>query len=73
MPGTILAVFTDGVTEAVNERDEEYGEDRLIESLSASRTLVPEVIYRNVVDRVRAWQGQLRQHDDITLIVGRVT
>jgi sigma-B regulation protein RsbU (phosphoserine phosphatase) len=71
-PGAVLAIFTDGVTEAVDETDEEYGEDRLVELLGALRGMPPEVIYHGVIERVRQWQGNLKQHDDITLIVGKV-
>jgi sigma-B regulation protein RsbU (phosphoserine phosphatase) len=71
-PGTVLAVFTDGVTEAVNGADEEFGEDRLIEALRQTQSRPPEAIYRHVVDQVKKWQGTLAQHDDITLIVAKV-
>jgi sigma-B regulation protein RsbU (phosphoserine phosphatase) len=71
-PGTVMALFTDGVTEAVNEQDEEYGEQRLIESLARLRDRPPELIYRQLSDDLRSWQGPLKQHDDITLIIGRV-
>ena len=71
-PGTVMALFTDGVTEAVNEQDEEYGEERLIESLARLRNSSPEMIYRSVSEDIKSWQGPLKQHDDITLIIGRV-
>jgi sigma-B regulation protein RsbU (phosphoserine phosphatase) len=71
-PGTIMVIFTDGVTEAVNEADEEFGEERLLEALQACRSQAPEGIYRHVIDRVFKWQGPQKQHDDITLIVVKV-
>jgi len=71
-PGTMLAIFTDGVTEAVNKSDEEFGEERLLEALKGSRTYAPEQVFKYVVERVREWQGDLPQHDDITLIVAKV-
>jgi phosphoserine phosphatase RsbU/P len=71
-PGAILAIFTDGVTEAVNHADEEFGEDRLVESLLEAQTRSPEAIYQHVTAQVRLWQGDLRQHDDITLIIGKL-
>ena len=70
-PGTLLAVFTDGVTEAVNSADEEFGENRLIETLQEYKSYAPDAIYRQVVARVRQWQGSLKQHDDITLIIAK--
>ncbi len=71
-PGSVLAIFTDGITEAVNQVDEEFGDDRLLEALQQSRQGTPEEIYKFVVSRVRDWQGNLPQHDDITLIVAKV-
>ena len=68
----MLAIFTDGVTEAVNHADEEFGEDRLIEALQEAQARAPEAIYRHVVAQVQLWQGSLKQHDDITLIVAKV-
>lgn len=70
-PGALLAIFTDGVTEAVNKEDEEFGEERLLETLEETRLRSPEAVYRSVVERIRSWQGELPQHDDITLIVAK--
>jgi sigma-B regulation protein RsbU (phosphoserine phosphatase) len=71
-PGSVLAIFTDGVTEAVNHADEEFGDDRLRAALQQARQRTPEEIYKFVIGRVRDWQGDLPQHDDITLIVAKV-
>jgi serine phosphatase RsbU (regulator of sigma subunit) len=69
-PGDIVALYTDGVTEAYNEADEEFGEDRLIESLRRNAALHPSAILASVIQEIQ--QFSLReQHDDITLIVAR--
>jgi sigma-B regulation protein RsbU (phosphoserine phosphatase) len=70
--GSILAIFTDGVTEAVNKGEEDYGEERLIAALREKRHFTAEGIYDHVIDQVQQWQGDLKQHDDITLIIGKV-
>ncbi len=70
--GSMLAIYTDGVTEAVNSADEEFGEERLLELLKQLRECTPEQAYKSVIERVREWQGSLPQHDDITLIVAKV-
>ncbi|MGI8783849.1 MAG: SpoIIE family protein phosphatase [Acidobacteriota bacterium] len=72
LPGTVVVIFTDGITEAVNLEGEEFGEPQLIATLKEALLLSPEAMYRHVVERVRQWQGTLQQHDDITLIVGKV-
>ncbi len=68
-PGALLAIYTDGITEAANDKDEEYGEERLQAVLRESCSQPPEVIYAAVVERVRQWQGDLKQQDDMTLII----
>ena len=70
-PGTLLAIFTDGVTEAVNDADEEFGDKQLLEALQQSRARTPEAIWDHVMSKVGEWQGDLPQHDDITLIVAK--
>ena len=70
--GTVLAIFSDGITEAVNDADEEFGDERLVEALRESASRAPEGIYRHIIAQVRLWQGNLKQHDDITLIIGKV-
>lgn len=69
---TTFVVYTDGVTEAVNEAGDEFGEDRLIDIVRAADGLGPEAVYHRVFDEIRRWQGDQKQQDDITLIVGRV-
>ncbi len=42
------------------------------EPAGKARSRSPEAIYRNVVEQVQKWQGLLKQHDDITLVVAKV-
>jgi serine phosphatase RsbU (regulator of sigma subunit) len=67
-PGDTLALYTDGVTEAFNEAEEEFGEQRLIEALQRNREAPAETMIASIVDEVRLF-SQREQHDDITLIV----
>lgn len=70
LPGDLLAIYTDGITEAFNDRDEEFGEERLIDVLQAHRTSSPSDLVGTILDEVRHFSPQdLR--DDITLIVAR--
>jgi catechol 2,3-dioxygenase-like lactoylglutathione lyase family enzyme len=52
-PGDTLALYTDGITESFNENRDEFGEDRLIESLRRHRRLPSQSLLENVVDDVR--------------------
>jgi phosphoserine phosphatase RsbU/P len=71
-PGDVLFIFTDGLVEAVNQAEEEYGEARLIASFqslvveSAAETL------HRIMNDVNAFVGSARQYDDITALVLRV-
>jgi serine phosphatase RsbU (regulator of sigma subunit) len=69
-PGDLLVIYTDGVTEAFNEADDEFGEDRLVETLRRHCDLCPEALLSAVVDEVRAFSPR-EQHDDITLIIAK--
>jgi serine phosphatase RsbU (regulator of sigma subunit)/catechol 2,3-dioxygenase-like lactoylglutathione lyase family enzyme len=68
--GDALALYTDGITEAFNESEEEYGENRLIEALQRNRTLPSHDLLGSVVEDVRRFSPH-EQHDDITLIVAK--
>jgi serine phosphatase RsbU (regulator of sigma subunit) len=69
-PGDLLAIYTDGITEAFNDNDEEFGEERLIQTLQAHRGLRPDDLVATILDEVHRFSP--REHsDDITLIVAR--
>jgi phosphoserine phosphatase RsbU/P len=71
-PGDLLALFSDGVTEAFSDAGEEFGDERLLHALREGRHLpLPELLDR-VVARVQAFSGS-EQEDDLTLVVGRVS
>jgi sigma-B regulation protein RsbU (phosphoserine phosphatase) len=65
----LLTIYTDGATEAMNGSDEEFGEDKLRESLEQARAQSPEDIWKHVLSRIGDWQAGCTQSDDITLIV----
>lgn len=71
-PGDVLALYTDGITEACNEQGEEFGEWCLIESLRQHRELSCQVLLSAIVDAVRQFSPQ-EQQDDITAIVAKFT
>ena len=70
--GDVLAVYTDGVTEAVNPAGVEFGEEKLQSILIESLQLPVHESAKKVIAKVLEWQGQAPQHDDITLIVVKV-
>jgi len=69
-PGDTLALYTDGVTEAFDTRQEEFGDERLTAALRRHSRLCPADIVSSIVDEVRAFSPH-EQYDDITLIVAK--
>jgi len=69
--GDLLVIFTDGLIEAVNEHDEEYGEPRLLELLRAIPGASAEKTLRDLMTGVDRFVGTARQHDDVTCLVVR--
>jgi serine phosphatase RsbU (regulator of sigma subunit) len=70
--GDTLALYTDGITESFSGAGEEFGEQRLIETLRRHRELPPQALLDSIVEEVRRFSPH-EQHDDITLIVARCT
>lgn len=69
-PGDVMALYTDGVTEASDEDGKEFGEDLLIEKLTKHRNLACEPMVKAIAEEVRNFSPH-EQHDDITLIVAK--
>lgn len=69
-PGDLLAIYTDGITESFDDRDEEFGEARLIDALRRHRERSPSDVVTAVFDEVRRFSPH-EQRDDITMIVAR--
>ncbi len=69
----VLAFFTDGLSEAMDARGEEFGEERLGEIIRESAQEDVEVIKDNVINAILGFlQGQ-NLHDDLTLIIVKCT
>lgn len=67
--GDFLLIFTDGVTEAVNEDGEEYGEARLLDSLQHVTAENARASLHKLMADLDQFVGQERQHDDMTWLV----
>jgi sigma-B regulation protein RsbU (phosphoserine phosphatase) len=72
-PNDWLVVFTDGVIEAINVRDEEYGEHRLLSVLDRGIKESPAKLLSRIMVDLDFFVGTTPQHDDITcmLVAGR--
>jgi len=63
-----LVLYTDGVTEALNIEGDEFGLDRMMESVRASANDGAQAIVKKIIQDVRDFTGSAPQNDDITLI-----
>jgi sigma-B regulation protein RsbU (phosphoserine phosphatase) len=71
--GDWLVIFTDGVIEALNERDEEYGEPRLLAVLRTGAASTPDELLRRLLSEVDSFVGAMPQHDDITCMLVKIS
>ncbi|HET9314338.1 MAG TPA: PP2C family protein-serine/threonine phosphatase, partial [Vicinamibacteria bacterium] len=67
--GDRLVLYTDGITEAANPREEEFGEARLDAVLTARRGDAAEALLEGLTSEVLGFCGAARPSDDMTLVV----
>ncbi|KPK78776.1 MAG: hypothetical protein AMJ89_00255 [candidate division Zixibacteria bacterium SM23_73] len=70
--GDLIVLYTDGVTEAKNEKEEEFGTKRLKQVINDSYHLSASEIQNNIYQAVKDFTGNLPQADDLTMIVIKV-
>jgi phosphoserine phosphatase RsbU/P len=70
-PGDIFVAFTDGISEAMNHADEEWGEDRLKATMRGCAGLSPKEMIVRIIQAADAFVAGAKQHDDMTLVVLR--
>src|SRR6266852_2372330 len=68
-PGDWLVIFTDGVVEAVNAGDEEFGEPRLLNVIQAGATTEPADLLKRLMADLDLFVGSTPQHDDVTCML----
>lgn len=68
-PGDWLIIFTDGLVEAENARQEEYGEKRLLTAIEAGKTFEPSDMLKRLMAEVDLFVGNTPQHDDVTCML----
>jgi phosphoserine phosphatase RsbU/P len=69
--GDILVAYTDGISEAMNSADEEWGEARMTETVEACGGLTAREVLDRIFKDADAFVAGAKQHDDMTLVVLR--
>jgi len=67
--GDVLVLYTDGVTEAIDSKEEEYGVERLMEVIRANGESSATEIIESIVQGVTRFSSGVPQFDDTTLVV----
>jgi len=62
-------MFSDGITEAMNLLEEEFGEERLIETIQSNLNLGAKELVEKIIDNVKTHSKNAEQSDDITIMV----
>jgi serine phosphatase RsbU (regulator of sigma subunit) len=70
--GDVVLLFTDGVTEAMNEAGEPFGEERLAALVEEHGDLPFEELRERILREIRAFVGSASLHDDLTLVLLKV-
>jgi sigma-B regulation protein RsbU (phosphoserine phosphatase) len=70
-PGEILFLYTDGVTEATNRGEDDFGEERLYEVLRRGQRLDPRQMVQSVLDEVKSFTAGADPTDDVTMLIVR--
>jgi sigma-B regulation protein RsbU (phosphoserine phosphatase) len=72
-PGDVLLAFTDGVPEAQNPKEEEFGEERLKGLLRSSSYLPVDQMASTIASELKRWIDDAPQFDDLTFVLVKVT
>jgi len=70
--GDLAVLFTDGVSEAMNAHNEEWGEDRLIEVAKSCHGLPAFEVMTRILSAAEVFAAGASQYDDMTLVVLRI-
>jgi len=68
-PGDWLVIFTDGLVEAENARQEEYGEARLLNAIATGSAMEPADMLKKLMTELDVFVGNTPQHDDVTCLL----
>ena len=71
--GQIFAFFSDGITEAMNESNDLFGEEKLSELLKNKSSKSSNDIMEDIWESLTQFRGRAEQNDDMTMVLVKVT
>lgn len=72
-PGDRIVMFTDGITEAMDEKEEEFGDERVKTLIQKDPSLTSQELLNKVVTEVEGFSAGSPQADDITMVIVKAT
>jgi sigma-B regulation protein RsbU (phosphoserine phosphatase) len=69
--GDLLVAYTDGISEAMNSADEEWGEERMMKTVEACDGLSAKEVLDRIFQDADTFVAGAKQHDDMTLVILR--
>ena len=69
LSGSLLVVYSDGITEAMDSNEQEFGEERLISLIKNNKNLSPSDLINLIINTVNDHAGNAEQMDDMTLVI----
>ena len=70
--GDIFVFYTDGYSEAMDDNQNEFGEERLLEIINKNSDLTASKILNKIQEEVKIFTGKTPQHDDMTMVIVRI-
>jgi phosphoserine phosphatase RsbU/P len=70
--GDLILGFTDGISEAMNRHDEEWGEERMVEAVKSAGDRSPRALIQHLMEAADRFVDGAPQNDDMTLVVVRL-
>jgi sigma-B regulation protein RsbU (phosphoserine phosphatase) len=71
-PGKIFAFYSDGITEAIDEKDEFFGEENLIDILKNKTSYKSTELVDTIWESLKQFRGHAEQNDDMTVVLVKV-
>ncbi len=70
--GDTFVFYTDGFTEAMNSKQEEFSEERLIKSVGSNSSFPANEVLEKIIKDVKMFIGKAKQHDDMTMVIVKI-
>jgi sigma-B regulation protein RsbU (phosphoserine phosphatase) len=71
--GKIFAFYSDGITEAINEKEEFFGEDKLADLLKGKTNITSTKLMDEIWESLKQFRGKAEQNDDMTMVLVKVS